>query len=152
MISQQNTRFAPISYPVARANNSSPTTLSIDTAGYEYLEVFVLLGATDIALTALKLQSSDTDGSYTDVTGLVYGTSVGINGSTAALPTASDGNKLFKFEVDLRGQKRYFKLLATIGNGTSGAFFAAWGQLSRASDIPVTANERNVANIVRLPA
>jgi hypothetical protein len=132
-------------------DNASLTTASIDTAGYEYLEVFVYLGATDIAMTALKLQESDTDGSYGDVTGLVYGTSAGISGTTSTLPSATDDNKCFKFEVDLRGRKRYFDLVATCGDGTAGTFVTAFALLSRGSDHPVSASERNFGNILRLP-
>ncbi len=152
MIHGQNTRFVSITPPAAIVNNASYTTASIDTLGYEYLEVFVYVGATDVAMTALKLQESDTDGSYADVTGLVYGTSASIAGTTAALPTATDDNKCFKFEVDLRGRKRYFDLAATAGSGSTGTFLTAFALLSRATDTPVTATERNLGNIVRLPA
>jgi hypothetical protein len=152
MIHAQNTKWVSVTPPAAIVDNASLTTASIDTLGYEYLEVFVYLGATDIAMTALKLQESDTDGSYADVTGLVYGTSVSIAGTTAALPTATDDNKCFKFEVDLRGRKRYFDLVATCGDGSTGTFATAFALLSRATDTPVTAAERGFGNIVRLPA
>ncbi len=60
-----------------------------------------------------------------DVTGLVYGTSAGIAGTTSALPTATDDNKCFKFEIDLRGRKRYLDLVATCGDGATGTFATA---------------------------
>jgi hypothetical protein len=147
----QFNKFVSITPPAAIVDNASYTTTSIDTAGFEYLEVFVFLGATDIAMTALKLQESDTDGSYADVTGLIYGTSAGIAGTTAALPIATDDNKCFKFEVDLRGRKRYFDLVATAGDGAAGTFLTAFALLSRASDHPVSASERGFGNIVRVP-
>jgi len=71
----QNTKLVSITPPAAIVDNASYTTASIDTQGWDYLQVVVYLGATDIAMTALKLQESDTDGSYSDVTGLVFGTS-----------------------------------------------------------------------------
>jgi hypothetical protein len=148
----QYTKFVSITPPAAIVDNASYTTGSIDTQGYEYLEVFVFLGATDIAMTALKLQESDTDGSYADVTGLVYGTSAGIAGTTSTLPSATDDNKCFKFEVDLRGRKRYFDLVATAGDGTAGTFLTAFALLSRGSDHPVSASERGFGNILRVPA
>jgi len=151
MNQSQFNKFVSITPPAAIVDNASYTTASIDTAGFEYLEVFVFLGATDIAMTALKLQESDTDGSYADVTGLIYGTSAGIAGTTAALPIATDDNKCFKFEVDLRGRKRYFDLVATAGDGTAGTFLTAFALLSRASDHPVSASERGFGNIVRVP-
>jgi hypothetical protein len=151
MNQSQFNKFVSITPPAAIVDNASYTTTSIDTAGFEYLEVFVFLGATDIAMTALKLQESDTDGSYADVTGLIYGTSAGIAGTTAALPIATDDNKCFKFEVDLRGRKRYFDLVATAGDGSTGTFLTAFALLSRASDHPVSASERGFGNIVRVP-
>jgi hypothetical protein len=151
MNQSQFNKFVSITPPAAIVDNASYTTTSIDTAGFEYLEVFVFLGATDIAMTALKLQESDTDGSYADVTGLIYGTSAGIAGTTAALPIATDDNKCFKFEVDLRGRKRYFDLVATAGDGAAGTFLTAFALLSRASDHPVSASERGFGNIVRVP-
>ena len=151
MNQSQFNKFVSITPPAAIVDNASYTTASIDTSGFEYLEVFVFLGATDIAMTALKLQESDTDGSYADVTGLIYGTSAGIAGTTAALPIATDDNKCFKFEVDLRGRKRYFDLVATAGDGAAGTFLTAFALLSRASDHPVSASERGFGNIVRVP-
>jgi hypothetical protein len=151
MNQSQQSKFQLITAPAAIANNTSPATTSIDTQGYDYAEVFVILGATDIALTALKIQESDTDGSYGDVTGLIYGTSASIAGTTASLPSATDDNKCFKFEIDLRGRKRYLDLVYTIGNGSTGAFSTAFVLLSRAKDHPVSASERGFGNIVRLP-
>jgi len=152
MITAQNDKFVSITPPGALYDNTSLTTASIDTAGFEYLRVFVYLGATDIAMTALKVQESDTDGSYGDVTGLIYGTSNGIAGTASSLPSATDDNKCFVFEIDLRGRKRYLDLVATFGDGTVGGYAAAWGLLSRASDYPVTASERGFGNILRVPA
>jgi hypothetical protein len=108
----QNSKYLIVTSPVAIVDNASWTTNAIDTAGFDYLQVVVTLGATDIALTALKLQTSDTDGSYADLTGAVFGTSANIAGSTSTLPSATDDNKIFVIEVDLRGKKRYFDLVA----------------------------------------
>jgi hypothetical protein len=103
-------------------------------------------------MAALKLQESDSDGSYADVTGLIYGTSNGIAGTASSLPSATDDNKCFVFEVDLRGRKRYFDLVATAGDGTAGTYLTAFALLSRAADYPVSATERGFANILRVPA
>jgi len=148
----QNTKLVSITPPAAIVDNASYTTASIDTQGWDYLQVVVYLGATDIAMTALKLQESDTDGSYGDVTGLVFGTSSNIAGSTSTLPSATDDNKFFVFDVDLRGRKRYFDLVATAGDGTAGTFLTAFAILSRGKDQPVTAAERGASQILRVPA
>ena len=148
----QNTKLVSITPPAAIVDNASYTTASIDTQGFDYMQVVVYLGATDIAMTALKLQESDTDGSYADVTGLVFGTSSNIAGSTSTLPSATDDNKFFVFDVDLRGRKRYFDLVATAGDGTAGTFLTAFAILSRGKDQPVTAAERGASQILRVPA
>lgn len=148
----QNTKLVSITPPAAIVDNASYTTASIDTQGWDYLQVVVYLGATDIAMTALKLQESDTDGSYADVTGLVFGTSSNIAGSTSTLPSATDDNKFFVFDVDLRGRKRYFDLVATAGDGTAGTFLTAFAILSRGKDQPQTAAERGASQILRVPA
>ena len=149
----QNTKLVSITPPAAIVDNASYTTSSIDTQGFDYMQVVVYLGATDIAMTALKLQESDTDGgSYADVTGLVFGTSSNIAGSTSTLPSATDDNKFFVFDVDLRGRKRYFDLVATAGDGTAGTFLTAFAILSRGKEQPVTAAERGASQILRVPA
>lgn len=150
MISAQQAKWISVTPPAAIIDNASATTASIDTLGWDYLEVIVYFGAMDIAATALKLQSSNTDGSYADVTGLVYGTSTNIAGSTSSLPSATDDNKFFLFQVDLRGQKRFFDLVATLGDGAAGTYIAAFARLSRGSDGPVTAAELGAADCLRI--
>ena len=152
MNAAQHDKFVPITPPGTIYDNASLTTATIDTAGYAYLRVLVVLGATDIAMTALKLQESDNSGmsGAADITGLIYGTSAGIAGTTSALPAADDDDKCFAFEVDLRGRKRYIDLVATAGNGAAGTYITAFALLSRASDCPVSALERGYGNILRV--
>lgn len=148
----QDVNYVNVIPPVAIKDNTSWTTTQIDTKGYNYCTIVVTLGASDIAMAALKVQESDTDGSnFGDVTGLIYGTSTdALSGSTSALPTASDDNKIFVFEINLDGRKRYLDLVATAGNGTAGTYAAAIAILSRASNAPRTATERNVTGLLRL--
>ena len=152
MIHAQNFKFGTITPPGLIVDNASYTTASVDTQGYDYITILATLGATDIAMTALKVGESDTDGSFADVTGLVYGTSNGINGSASALPSATDDNKTFAFEIDLRGRKRYLDVTATAGDGTAGTYLTINYILWRAKDYPVSATERGMANILRVPA
>jgi hypothetical protein len=123
--------------PAAIIDNASATTNSIDTLGFRYAQILVMLGATDIALTALKVQESDTDGSYADVTGLVYG-AVG----AAALPIGTDDNGIFAFNINLKGRKRFLDLVITFGDGTVGGFVAAIALLGEAEEVPNSATER----------
>lgn len=150
MISGQNSKYVIVTSPAAIVDAGSFTTNSIDTAGYDYLQVIVTVGALDIAMTALKLQTSDTDGSYGDLTGAVFGTSTNIDGSTSALPSATDDNKLFVIEVDLRGKKRYFDLVATMGDGSVGGFVAAVAVLSKGEISPLTAAASGCDEILRV--
>ena len=147
MITAQNDKFVSITPPAAIYDNASLTTASIDTQGYDYLRVFVYLGATDIAMTALKLQESDTDGSYADVTGLVYGTSNGIAGTASSLPSATDDNKCYVFEIDLRGRKRYLR--PTFGLGATAEPFIAV-ELSEPADGCTTAAEIGTSNLSQI--
>lgn len=152
MHSEQADKFFSITPPAAIVDNASLTTATIDTLGFAYCRVLVYLGATDIAMTALKIQESDDSGmsGAADVTGLVYGTSTDIAGSTSALPSATDDNKCFAFEIELKGRKRYLDLVATCGDGAAGTFAIAFALLSRASDVPVTKTERGYGNILRV--
>lgn len=152
MINAQLNRFFSITPPQAIVNNASWTTGEIDTLGFDYIQIYVYLGAVDAALTALAVTESDTSGSnHSNVTGLVYGTSTDISGSTSTLPSATSDNNCFLFEIDMRGRRRYLDLTATIASGATGGFLCAWGLGWRAEDFGTTATERNFGNILRVP-
>lgn len=154
MVPAQNTKIISVASP-ALVDDADVTTTVIDTADWDYAEIFLQVGATDIALTALKLQESDAVNagslvSGADIPGTVYGTAKGIDGTTSALPSADDDGKIFKFELDLRGRKRYLDLVATVGDGTTGANVAAFAVLSRGKTKPDTAAEAGCAEILRV--
>ena len=151
MIYANERKVVAVTPPGALIDNASATTAEIDTLGYDYLQFYVMLGATDIALTALKLTESDTSGSgHADIDGTVYGTDEDIAGDTSVLPSATDDDSVFLIEVDLRGRKRYIDSVITVGDGTTGAYVSAWAELSRSKDLPKTATERGFANILRI--
>ncbi len=151
MIASQTQKLVSITPPAAIVDNASFTTAEIDTLGYDYATIYVYLGATDIALTALKVTESDTAGSgHADVTGLVFGTSTNTAGSTSTLPSATDDNKFFAFEIDMRGRKRYLDLVATMGDGTVGGYLTAWAVLERADEMLKTAAARGCSQILRV--
>ena len=152
MVSIQNTKFVNLIPPVAIKDNTAWVTTEVDTLGYDYATFIVNLGASDIAVAALKLTESDTSGSgFADVTGAIYGTSATIAGSTSALPTATDDDDIFVIEVDLRGgRKRYMDVSATAGNGTTGTYASGICILSRATNVPQTAAERGCNQILRV--
>lgn len=131
---------------------ATATSYVIDTAGLDYVNIDVVVGATDIALTALKVQESDTKTDATtlsspaDITGLVYGTSaLPETGATSALPTATDDNKVFSFEINTQGRKRYLQLVATAGNGTTGVAICAKYTANKIANQSLTAAGKGVA-------
>ena len=135
----KNCKLFSVTPPAAIIDNASATTAEIDTKGYRHLRVITYIGATDIAMSALKLTESDSSGSgHADITGCVFGTSTDIAGNTSALPTANDDNKFFVFDVDLRGRKRYIDVTATCGDGSAGTYLAIHAELYRGEATPVS--------------
>jgi hypothetical protein len=151
VIESQKSKIVAVTVPVAIVDNASWTTIEVDTKGFEYATYYVMLGASDIAMTALAVTESDTAGSgHANVTGLIFGTSTNTAGSTSTLPSATDDGLIFGFEIDLRPRKRYLDLTATAGNGAAGTFAVAWCELSRAHTTPDTATERGASQILRV--
>lgn len=151
MIYAQDAKYINAVPPGAIKDNASFTPVAIDTKGYDYAEIIVNLGATDIAMAALKVQECDTSGgSYADVTGLIFGTSDNLAGSTSNLPAATDDNAIEVFQIPLQTRKRYLKVIATAGNGTSGTYLAAIARLSRAKVLPSTAALAGADQILRI--
>ena len=150
MIHLQDCKFVSITPPQVIVDNASWTTAELDTKDWNYATIVVYFGAMDIAMVALKVQESDTSGSgFADVTGLVFGTSNTIAGSASTLPSATDDNKFFLFDINLTGRKRYLDLVATGGDGTAGTYLIAHAILSRGQETPVTAAERGASQILR---
>lgn len=144
-------KWVAITPPGAIVDNTSYTTTEVDTAGWDYMEIVVLLGATDIAMAALAVTESDTSGSgHANITGLVWGTSTNIAGSTSALPSATDDNKFQIAQIDLRGRKRYIDVTATAGNGTNGTYATILARLSRGENTPTTATQMGADEVLRV--
>jgi hypothetical protein len=143
MTELQNIYVKQVIAPAAIVDNASFTTNEIDTVvngvKYNYLTILFSLGATDITMAALKLQSSDTTGaSFADLSGFVGGTNFD-------LPTDTDDDKIWLFQVDLRGKERFFDLVATAGNGSTGTYASCVAILSKAAEVPITATGKGVA-------
>jgi hypothetical protein len=151
VISAFEEKVVVVLFPRAILNNSSFTCNVVDCQGWRYAKFDVILGATDIAITALKLQESDaeTDAntltSGTDVVGTRYGTDNNDTGAASTLPAATDDNKVFSFFVDLRARKRYQLPTVTVGNGSTGAFVAVLCTLSRPENAPRLATQAGYA-------
>lgn len=136
-----NKTSAKISAAVATSGTHSH---EIDTYGSEYASIDVVFSNFTAAAanyaTVLKLQQSDTSGSgQTDVSGFTVTagagrtTGVGLNGATC------------RFNVDLRGKKRYLTVVATPGVVAN---IATVARLSKMQDMPITAAAAGVDNFV----
>lgn len=150
-----NAKWFPLYQPQAIAAAGAVTTTEIDTLGYNYLELALLLGATDGILTTCKLSESDTTAAGTggtDITGLIFGTSTNSAGSVSTAPSATDDNKVFLFNVDLKGRKRFLYLQVVVGASSNGAYLAAVARLSRASTAPSIAAGYNASQVLQSPA
>lgn len=151
MIAEQATKVLQVIAPVSIKDDTAWVSDEIDTAGWEYCTIICNLGVTDIAVALLKVQESDVTGTgFADVTGLVFGTSTGIDGSVSALPSAADDGKIFIFDIDCRSRERYLDLVATAGDGALGTFLSAIAILSRGKQAPVTAADRGASQILRV--
>ena len=148
----QNMKVVNYCPPTAIKDNASFTTNTIDTAGFGKLAIYFTLGATDIAMTALKVQESDDSGmsGAADITGLVYGTSANPEtGTTSALPTADNDNGVFAFFINLSGRKRYIDVVATAGDGSTGTFGSGVAFLYNGDGINTAAERGLVANLIK---
>jgi hypothetical protein len=129
-------------WPQSRINNSALSCASIDRHGFDYAVIRLSLGATDVALTTLKLQESDDNSTFTDIAGADFSV------SPLSLPTNASTDTLWEWQVDLRGsRKRYLRPAITVGNGSLGAFVSVTAELSRAEQAPYNATTQNLAGV-----
>ena len=151
MIDGQNAKYAVAIAPAAILDNTSATATAIDCRGSSYLEIPVLIGATDIAVTALKLQECDTSGgSYTDITGATFSAGTNVDGVALALPSATDDNQPHVFQVNLVGRKAYIKVVCTFGDGTAGGYVSAVARLSSVGYLSATMTDRATGGVCRV--
>ncbi len=120
--------------------SSATHSHEIDTLGYKYASIDVCFekvaaaGTNSAVALVCKLQHGDTTSSYADLTGYVGGTSF-----TIPTPANTSADTVVRFDVDLRGRKRYLKVLAT-GQATGSVYSVA--RLGKPEDAPDTATEK----------
>lgn len=141
MIQSLKNKIVAITPPAAIVDNAAFTTAVIDTLGFRFITIVVLLGALDIALAALKLRESDAS----DMTGAVDVAGADFSVSPATLPAATDDNKLYAIHVNVIGRKRYLDLSMTGGDGAAGTFATAFAILSQAEAVPSSVTDRGYA-------
>ena len=151
MIEAQKAKYVVAIAPAAILDNTSATAAEVDTRGYGYCEIPIQLGATDIDVTVLKLQESDTSGgSFADIPGATFSAGTNVDGVALALPSATDDNQPHVFQVNCIGRKRYLKVVCTFGNGAAGGFVAATARLSNASYLPEVSTDKAAGGICRV--
>ena len=134
--------------PVSLTAAGVATSATIDAKGYEELQLVVTrtTHATDV-ITTLTIQNSDTDvaSNFAAITGYVQGTdysAASLSGGT----NAATEKAAAVFNLDLRGKKRYFRVLVT--NGAVTGVIGITGTLARAEQAPITATLQNAGVVV----
>lgn len=141
MIEAMKNKTVAVTNPGAIVDNAAFTTATIDTRGFAFLTIIIVLGALDTALAALKLREGDESdmSDAADVTGADFSV------APATLPAATDDNKVYALQVNLKGRKRYVDLTLTGGDGAAGTYATVIAQLSHASEVPSSAEGRGFA-------
>lgn len=129
---------------IAVASNETHSH-EIDTLGYAHASIDILFspftaaaGGTTAA-TVLKLQESNVSGSgQADISGFVGGTDFTVG---AAVTATSSVGYACRFDIDLRGHKRYLTIAAT---PVSAVGIVTVARLSKGTDGPVSASQKNV--------
>ena len=136
--------LGPISFTAA----GTAISASVDCKGYEELQLVVTktTHATDY-ITVLTIQQSDDTvlTNFAAVTGYVAGTDWTLASLTGGTNAASE-KAAGVFNIDLRGKKRYFRVLVT--NGAVTGVVGITGTLARGSEAPITATNQNAGVVV----
>ena len=117
----------------------------IDCAGFKYASIDVVFSpftaATSAYASVLKVQESDASGSgQADVTGLSITAGAGAT-------TGANVGAVARFNVDLRGRKRYLTVVTSPGNTVAVVTNA---RLSKAESFPTDATTAGVNNYASL--
>jgi hypothetical protein len=132
-----------VSKAAASVASSGSLSHEIDTVGFDHASIDVVFSpytaATSSAASVLKLQSSDVSGSgQVDLTGFVGGVDFTV---AAGSTTGANAGYVHRFDVDLRGRKRYLTVVATPGNTVA---MASMARLSRGESQPLDAAGKGV--------
>ena len=144
MIHAQNDKVAA-ALPVGVTASNETATLTIDTVGYDHASVTVMR-ASNAATTfasVLKVEESDDNASYSNVTALVGG---GTGGFAIPAVTATGSVAVVKLDVDTKARKRYLKVSMTPSTAVNVAMTA---RLSRGEVAPETAAQAGVIGWVK---
>jgi hypothetical protein len=139
MIHAQFDKFAAI-LPTAAVGATATSTLTVDRIGYDHVSVSAIraANASTVFASVLKVEESDDNSDYTDVTALVGG---GTGGFTIPAVTDTNSAAIVQMDIDCRARKRYLKVSMTPGVTATLGIVAG---LSKAEVAPTSAAEKNV--------
>ena len=132
--------------PTAAVGATATATLTIDTRGYDHASVTVMRAgnASTVFANVVKVEESDDNSSYSNVTALVGGGTGGFS-----IPAASGNTSVtsvLKMDIDTKAKKRYLKVSYTPGVTATVAISA---RLSRGEEFPSTTTEAGVIGLVK---
>ena len=144
MIHAQNDKVVA-ALPAAVTASSETATMTIDTVGYDHASVTVMRAANAATTFAsmLKVEESDDNSAYSNVTALVGG---GTGGFTIPAVSATGSVSIVKLDVDTKARKRYLKVSMTPSTAVNVAMSA---RLSRGDVAPATASEAGCIGLVK---
>lgn len=133
----------------ASTTNGATATALFDTLGFNTCTINVNMTTADSTtnkLTTLKISESDDTvvTNFVDITAFVGGTNTG-NFTLPAPSTTTNQPNLYKFNIDLRGRKRYLKVTATPPTTQS---ITVWADLHKPQQSPVTAAAAGAVAVV----
>ena len=119
----------------------------IDTLGFEYVSIDVVYSpftaATSNAAPVLRLTQHDVTGTgQTNISGFVGGTDFTVAAGTT---TGAAVGHVARFNVDMRGKRRYLTLFTSPGNTVA---ISSVARLGRAEEAPFSAATKNVGTLV----
>lgn len=151
MIPAQMTKYINSVPPAILVDNATLALTEIDCLGWDYASIILKLGATDIGVTAMILTEGDTSGSgHANIAASNFDGQADVEGGVAVLPSATDDDGIFVWELDLRKRKRYLDATITVGDGTVGGYYTVTTILSRGAKPPVKMTGRGCVGIIRI--
>jgi len=125
------------------ATGSSAVTLVVDTLGVDYASFTVLRGsnASTVFASVLKVEESDDNSTYSNVSGFVGGTDL-----TIPAVTDTSATSVVKLDIATTARKRYLRVTATPAVSVP---VAITGRLSRLEVAPASASEAGVIGWVK---
>lgn len=144
MIHAQNHKVVA-ELPTAAVGSTATATLTIDTRGYDHASVTVLRAsnASTVFANVVKVEESDDNSSYSNVTALVGG---GTGGFSIPAVSNTSSAAILKLDIDTKAKKRYLKVSYTPGASATVAMVA---RLGRGEESPATASDAGVIGLVR---